>query len=303
MGAMRADISGFIHALEVEDNASPHTLRNYAGDLRQLCTFLAESSGVSQEQVRSDNVGPTDIRAFVAVLLQRNRRSSVARKLSAAKRFFSFLRKHAGLETDPTEGVVTPRKEQQLPAYLSVDDVFRLLDRPAPDTAANRRDRTLLEVLYSCGLRVSEVVALNWSDVDFSLGVVRVLGKGRKERIVPIGRTALESLTAYRDRVGELCRPLPRDGDAVFLNRRGGRLTARSVARVVDHWTLAAGLSTKISPHALRHSFATHLLGAGADLRAIQELLGHASLSTTQKYTHLNLDHLTAVYDKAHPRA
>jgi integrase/recombinase XerC len=181
--------------------------------------------------------------------------------------------------------------------------MFRLLEAPPADTSAGLRDRAILEVTYSCGLRVSELVGLDWPDIDAALSVIRVRGKGRKERVVPIGQKALDALERYRAVLAELCGRSLRDAQAVFLNTRGTRLTSRSVARLVDAYTLSSGLAAKISPHALRHSFATHLLGAGADLRAIQELLGHASLSTTQKYTHVHLDQLMAVYDKAHPRA
>jgi integrase/recombinase XerC len=219
------------------------------------------------------------------------------------KRFVRHLLRRNVLAVDPTVGVRAPRADRRLPNHLSVDDTFRLLEAPSAETPAGLRDRALLEVTYSCGLRVSELVGLDWSDVDAGLGVVRVRGKGRKERIVPIGATALAALDAYRARLPELCRRPPRDRQAVFLNQRGRRLTVRSVARFVDRYTLTGGVAGKVSPHALRHSFATHLLGAGADLRAIQEMLGHASLSTTQQYTHIDLDQLMATYDKAHPRA
>jgi integrase/recombinase XerC len=190
--------------------------------------------------------------------------------------------------------------------------MFRLLEAPANDTPSGIRDRAILEVLYSCGLRVSELVGLDWEDLDTNLEVVRVQGKGNKERIVPIGRKALDAITRYRQILPELIAPKRRNmilakglvaTAPVFLNRRGGRLTTRSVARLVDSHARTCGIALKTSPHALRHTFATHLLDAGADLRAIQELLGHASLSTTQKYTHINLDHLMQVYDKAHPKA
>jgi integrase/recombinase XerC len=207
------------------------------------------------------------------------------------------------MATDPTVGLTTPKQDKQLPNHLTVDDMFRLLEAPSAETPAGLRDRAILEVTYSCGLRVSELVGLDWSDIDTDLGLVRVRGKGRKERVVPIGTKGLDALARYRQHLGLLCPRGVRDRGAVFLNRRGTRLTTRSVARLVDAYTVASGLSNKVSPHALRHSFATHLLGAGADLRAIQELLGHASLSTTQKYTHVNLDQLMAVYDKSHPRA
>ena len=289
--------------MEVEENTSAHTLRAYGGDLRQLRDFAAASADRPADQLSCEVVDSTMVRAFLVALLARNRKSSVARKLSALKRFFQVGMQRGWVEQDPTVGIVTPRKDKQLPAHLTVDDIFRLLEAPDATTPAGLRDRAVLEVAYSCGLRVSELVGLDWEHVDESLGVVRVCGKGRKERVVPIGKKALAALADYRPVVPSLCARAPRDPRAVFLNRRGGRLTVRSVARLVDHYTLSSGLGAKVSPHAIRHSFATHLLGAGADLRAIQELLGHASLSTTQKYTHIDLDQLMRVYDGAHPRA
>jgi integrase/recombinase XerC len=243
------------------------------------------------------------VRAFMVERLKAAKRSSAARKLSAVKRFARHLLRSGALTVDPCTGIQAPRQDKPLPAHLPVDDMFRLLAAPLPDTPAGLRDRALLEVAYSCGLRVSELVGLDWSDIDERLSVVRVVGKGRKERIVPIGDAALDALRVYRDAIPRLCPRGVRAAEAVFLNQRGGRLTVRSVGRFVDAYTLLGGIAGKISPHALRHSFATHLLGAGADLRAIQEMLGHASLSTTQKYTHVNLDQLMAAYDKAHPRA
>jgi len=299
-------IEEFGRALVVEENASQHTVRNYLSDVRQLRAFLLEQGlalGDDGKEVAPERVDQLDMRAFLTHLLRRNRKSSVGRKLSSAKGFFRFLLRRGAIERDPTAGLATPKKEQQLPVHLTVDDMFRLLDTPPKETPPGRRDRAILEVLYSCGLRVSELVGLEWSDIDAQLELVRVRGKGGKERLVPIGRKALAALDAYRESAPQLCpRKLP-DAHAVFLNRRGERLTTRSVARLVDQYVAASGIATKASPHALRHSFATHLLSAGADLRAIQELLGHASLSTTQKYTHVNLDQLMSVYDKAHPRA
>jgi integrase/recombinase XerC len=207
------------------------------------------------------------------------------------------------IATDPLRLIHSPKQEKPLPNFLSVDDVFRLLDAIKMDGSLDVRDRAILEVFYSTGIRVSELVGVNWSDVDFQLGIVRVVGKGGKERIVPIGEVALQSLRDYGQEVRTKWQ-LPCTGDnGVFLNHRGGRITVRSVARVVEKHLREAGIAVKMGPHGLRHSFATHLLNSGVDLRVIQELLGHASLSTTQRYTHLNLDQLTAVYDKAHPRA
>jgi integrase/recombinase XerC len=299
-------IEEFERALVVEENASPHTVRNYMSDLRQLRACLLEhrlACDAAGTEILVERVDHLAIRAFLTHLLRRNRKSSVGRKLSAAKGFFRFLLRRGKITRDPTAGIATPKKEQQLPVHLTVDDMFRLLEAPPKDTPAGVRDRALLEVLYSCGVRVSELVGLNWSDVDGGLELVRVRGKGGKERLVPIGGKALAALEAYRQRIADLCPRRLRDEKAVFLNRQGTRLTTRTVARMVDRYVLTSGIAGKASPHALRHSFATHLLNAGADLRSIQELLGHASLSTTQKYTHVNLDQLMSVYDKAHPRA
>jgi integrase/recombinase XerC len=303
MAMLRAHIDEFLRMLAVEENASAHTVRSYGSDLGQLLTFLAARAGREPGALPCRALDRDAVRAFLVDRLRSNRRSSAARKLSAVKRLVRDLLRRGVLDADPTVGIQAPRADRRLPAHLTVDDTFRLLEAPDAGTPAGLRDRALLEVTYSCGLRVSELVGLDWSVVDAALGVVRVRGKGRKERIVPIGATALAALAAYRACIPALCRRRPVDAGAVFLNQRGGRLTVRSVARLVDHYTLRGGVSGKISPHALRHSFATHLLGAGADLRAIQEMLGHASLSTTQKYTHVDLDQLMAAYDKAHPRA
>ena len=269
----------------------------------------------TQAEVRPIVVSQIDhhrIHAYLSMLHRQNKKSSIGRKLSSIKSFFRFLLREGELERNPTVLIGTPKKEQPLPIHLPVDDMFRLLETPDKDSPSGVRDRAILEVLYSCGLRVSELVGLNWEDIDVNLEVVRVTGKGNKERIVPIGRKALDALTLYRQVLPELIVPKRRTtvlaggvvaSAPVFLNSRGGRLTTRSVARLVGGHARDCGIAVQTSPHALRHTFATHLLDAGADLRAIQELLGHSSLSTTQKYTHINLDHLMQVYDKAHPKA
>src|SRR5213593_928023 len=299
--------------LRVEKNVSAHTLRNYLSDLFQFFAFVEKPHG--RAEARALAVGQIDhhlIHAFLSTLHRRHKKSSIGRKLSAIKSFLRFLLREGVIERDPTLHIGSPKKDQPLPTYLVVDDMFRLLEAPPLDTASGLRDRAILELLYSCGLRVSELVALNWGEIDTNLEVVRVRGKGNKERIVPIGRKALEALARYREQIPALIVPkrrrsIPRASSLasspVFLNCRGGRLTTRSVARLVAGYARDCGIALKTSPHALRHTFATHLLDAGADLRAIQELLGHSSLSTTQKYTHVNLDHLMQVYDKAHPRA
>lgn len=302
---MLALIEEFERSLSSEENASAHTVRNYGSDLRQLHTFLREHQRACDGKGEVDiaKVDHLDLRAFLTALLRRNRKSSVGRKLSSVKVFFRFLLRRRMLSADPTAGLSTPKKEQQLPVHISVDDMVRLLESPPQDTPPGRRDRAMLEMVYSAGLRVSELVGLDWADIDRDLQLLRVRGKGRKERVVPFGDRALAALDMYKTQIPELCPRCLWDTKAVFLNRRGQRLTTRSVARLVDQYVLAAGISTKASPHALRHSFATHLLNAGADLRAIQELLGHSSLSTTQRYTHVNMDQLMKVYDKSHPRA
>ncbi|HVM95619.1 MAG TPA: tyrosine recombinase XerC [Candidatus Acidoferrales bacterium] len=303
---MQKWILEFEDALRVEENASVHTLRNYASDLFQLRAFLMEQGtalNAKGDDIGVEGVDSLAIRAFLAHLLRRNRKSSVGRKLSSTKGFFRFLKRRGAIEIDPTIGITTPKKEHQLPVHLTVDDMFRLLEAPPGDTPSGLRDRAILETLYSCGVRVSELVSLNWDDIDLGLEIVRIRGKGNKERLVPIGKKAQAALSSYREQVPALCARTLYDSAAVFLNRQGKRLTTRSVARVVDQYVKLSGIAGKASPHALRHSFATHLLNAGADLRAIQELLGHASLSTTQRYTHVNLDQLMSVYDRAHPRA
>lgn len=303
MAMLCTHIDEFLQRLAVEENASAHTVRSYASDLGQLLAFLAAHRGCDVAAVPCDALDRDALRAFVVERLRLNARSSAARKLSAVRGLVRELLRRGLLDRDPCVAIQAPRADRRLPAHLTVDDTFRLLAAPEATTPCGLRDRAVLEVVYSCGLRVSELVALDWNDVDAELELVRVRGKGRKERIVPIGATALAALTRYREQVPALCPRGVREPDAVFLNQRGGRLTVRSVARLVDRYTVAGGVSGKISPHALRHSFATHLLGAGADLRAIQEMLGHASLSTTQKYTHVDLAQLMATYDKAHPRA
>jgi integrase/recombinase XerC len=299
--------------LRVEKNVSAHTLRNYLSDLLQFFAFVEKPH--ERAEVRVVAVGEINhhhIHAFLSTLYRHHKKSSIGRKLSAIKSFLRFLLREGIIERDPTLLIGSPKKDQPLPTYLPIDDMFRLLDAPPLDTPTGLRDRAILEVLYSCGLRVSELVGLDWNAIDANLEVVRVRGKGNKERIVPIGRKALEALDRYRAQILALVVPkrrysLPSLSSSaslpVFLNTRGERLTTRSVARLVAGYARDCGIALKTSPHALRHTFATHLLDAGADLRAIQELLGHSSLSTTQKYTHVNLDRLMQVYDKAHPRA
>jgi integrase/recombinase XerC len=291
--------------LRNQRNVSSHTLKNYLSDLAQFRQFLLESELclVDGETVEPAKVDVHVVRAYLAALTKSRKKSSIARKLAALKGFFRFLIASRRIEKDPLSQIHSPKQEKPLPNFLSVDDVFRLLSVGGPTGTLPKRDQAILEVFYSTGIRVSELVGLNWGDVDFQLGIVRVVGKGSKERIVPIGKTALDALRDYSQDLRKKWSLACKGESPVFLNNRSGRITTRSVARIVEKHLREAGIAVKMGPHGLRHSFATHLLNSGADLRVIQELLGHASLSTTQRYTHLNLDQLTAVYDKAHPRA
>ncbi len=287
-------IERFEAYLAREANAAPHTIKSYASDLRQFAAFLAAHGGALAA------VDVHGVRAFLATLAGATRKTSVARKLAALKHFFRWCARTGERRDDPAMPLAAPKREKFLPPHLSVDEMFRVLDGIRDPGPIPARDRAILELLYSTGIRVSELVGLDWTDVDRRGEVVRVLGKGRKERIVPIGATALTALDHYRrawpaDRL--------HDRTAVFLNAHGHRLTVRSVARIAAHWVGHAGTRRTASPHAFRHSFATHLLNGGADLRAIQELLGHASLSTTQRYTHVDFARLAEVYDKTFPRA
>ena len=286
-------LAAYAAHLRAERHASPHTVRGYLADLRQFLAFVG-AGGPAAVRIET-------IRHWLRTLDGRTDRNSIARKLAAVRGLFRFLVDTQRLAHDPSAVVATPKTARKLPAHLTLDDVDRLLATPRADRPLGLRDRAILELLYSSGLRVSELTGLDWEHLDADAGLVRVLGKGRKERVVPVGRPALRALETYRTAAAGAGWPAARG--AVFRNARGGRLTPRSVGRLVDRHVLASGTTTKATPHALRHTFATHLLGAGADLRAIQELLGHASLSTTQRYTHVDLRRLMEAYDRAHPRA
>ncbi len=293
-------IARYLDYLRVQRHVSPETLRAYRSDLEQFSGYLAASRERLPALAEIDAV---TVRGFVAHLSRDGlARSSVARKLSAVRSFLRHAARGGRIERNPAEGVPSPKQPKRLPRDLTVDEMFALLDRIAGQDPASRRDRAVLEFLYATGLRVGELVRLDLDDVDVGAGMVRVLGKGRKERMVPFGGAATRALRAWLEASTPLRRrsPVP---EALFLNLRGGRLTDRSVRRILDRRLVEAAVQARVSPHALRHSFATHLLGAGADLRAIQELLGHASLSTTQRYTHVSPDRLMEVYDRAHPRA
>jgi integrase/recombinase XerC len=300
-------VQGFIEALPAEKGYSAHTCRAYARDLGEFIGYIAENPGTPAE---GDPAGQAPapgavtavmIRGYLGRLHRKNQKSSIARKLSTLRSFFKFLIRKGVVESNPVEGIMTPKQDKHLPEYLSVDAVFRLLDSIETDTVLKVRNRAIFETLYSCGIRVSELAGLNVDDVEPSGATLRVFGKGAKERVVPVGGKALEAIAAYRSALCEAGVAIPPDG-ALFLNRSGGRLSARSVARILKRLVTACGILTPVSPHTLRHTFATHMLDSGADLRSVQELLGHRNLSTTQKYTHVSIDRLMETYDKAHPR-
>ncbi len=285
-----------------ERNASPHTHKNYLADLRHFFSYFFEKEPALPRQGTKllKLITPDVVRAYVGTLLDRHHPASVARKLASLRSFFQFWIRQGAITANPAKEVATPKIPKRVPRFLSVDEAFQLLEMPKGTDMLSLRDKAVMELIYSSGLRVSELVGLNTPDLDAAENKVRVLGKGRKERIIPVTAKAISALSNYIERRGDAAKT---DEAALFVNRRGGRLTARSVERMIRKYLSAAALNKHVTPHVLRHTFATHLLNQGADLRGIQELLGHASLSTTQKYTHVSVDQLLEVYDKAHPKA
>ncbi len=324
---MNDQLADFLDHLRLNENASAHTVRAYESDLSQFVAFVAAHLDRRRSDLLATDFNHLHIRAFLGDLHKRgNSRSSAARKLAAIRTFGRYLRREGAIEGDPAALVGTPKREQRLPAHLAEAEMSRLLDRPDAATPLGRRDRAIMELFYASGLRLSELVGLGLEDVNLSSRVVRVLGKGGKERIVPFNRTtegALRDWMRDREEIVNAVRPSTslgttlslskgrkvaavkprRPTEPLFLNYRGGRLSTRSVDRLVRKYVAACSARFGISPHALRHSFATHLLERGADLRVIQELLGHARLSTTQRYTHVNSAQLLDAYRKAHPKA
>jgi integrase/recombinase XerC len=288
---MKDYIDTFIRYLDLEKGASSHTLRAYRKDLREF------SESVKCEP---NNLDIIDLRGFIAGQIQKGlNKTTVSRRLSSIRSFFKFLYREGYMKTNPAKLVSNPKVPKLLPRFLSVDDVFSLVEKPEGIGFLPARNRAVLELLYSSGLRVSELSGINTDDMHIKESLIKIKGKGKKERIVPIGSKAIDAMKSY---IVE--RMLLKSKErALFLNRMGKRLTERGVRRIVVKYARAIGIHGRIGPHTLRHSFASHLLQGGADLRVIQELLGHASLSTTQKYTHLNITHLMDVYDKAHPLA
>jgi integrase/recombinase XerC len=293
---MRTAMDRFLLHLDRERNASAHTIRAYGQDIAQFADHLRAQVG---RDPRPEDADHLSVRGFLAALhAGGTRRVSAARKLASLRTFFRYLCREGILERNPAAAILSPRLERRIPGHLDEGEAAALLDVPGADDASLRA-RALLELLYATGIRCAELVGLDLSEVDLDARMVRVLGKGRKERVVPFGTRARAALLAY---LPARARMTPRT-DALFVNRRGGRLTDRSVRTILADRVRAAALAKRISPHGLRHSFATHLLGRGADLRTIQELLGHASLSTTQRYTHVDLRQILDIYSKAHPRA
>ena len=315
---MTTHLREFLEYLLLNRNASAHTVAAYESDITQFLTFAAQHLGTTIEALEPSQLQLTTVRAFMADLYrQGHARSSVARKLSAMRAFGRFLRREGWIEVNPAALAVAPKREQRVPAHLSMDEMTRLLEMPDASDPLGRRDRAILELFYASGLRLSELVGLDLENVNLRGRMVRVMGKGGKERVVPFNGATEQSLRAWlADRANlrlaqarsaetkaKSLKSRAQSREPVFVNFRGARLTGRSVQRLVARYVAACSTRFGISPHALRHSFATHLLQRGADLRAIQELLGHVQLSTTQRYTHVNAAQLLDVYRKAHPRA
>ncbi|MEX0999100.1 MAG: tyrosine recombinase XerC [Thermodesulfobacteriota bacterium] len=294
-------LSSFEDFLSSERNYSKHTLKAYLADIKEFGLVLKEMNLISPENGDIDflNMDETPVRVFISKLYKKNKKVSISRKIASVRTFFDFLIRRGEMKSNSAKLVPSPKGEKRLPTFLTVDEVVKLVEAPGSDNAYESRDRAILELLYSCGLRVSELVGINLNDLDLESMSVKVLGKGNKERLVPLGSKASSAIKIYLIQRLDL---KPKE-DYLFVNSRGGRLTTRSIDRIIKKYAAISGIPKNISPHVLRHTFATHLLGGGADLRAIQEMLGHKSLSTTQRYTHTSVEKLMEIYDKTHPRA
>ena len=300
---MEKAIQEFKNYLIVERNASSNTLDAYLNDITQFQDFLTHSGhAVEYSSIRIETIDRLAVRSFMGYLYEKKySATTMRRKLSTLSSFFRFLCREGYVKNNVANTVPAPRMQNKLPAYFSVDDMFRLLQLPQGESFLPVRDRAMLELFYSCGLRISELVGLTLENTNLKSRTIKVLGKGGKERLLPLGRQCVDALKTY---LNARMDKTPKPGtDQLFLNHRGAGITVRGVRKVVDKYIKQGNFAGGVSPHSIRHSFATHLLEGGADLRSIQELLGHSSLSTTQKYTHLTLDRLSETYDKAHPRA
>jgi len=294
-------LSSFEDFLSSERNYSKHTLKAYIADIKEFGLVLKDMGLIPADNGEIDfaHMDETPIRTFISRLYGKNKRVSISRKLASIRTFFEFLIRNGTIKSNPAKLVPTPKGEKRLPTFLTVDEVVKLVETPGSDNAYESRDRAILELLYSCGLRVSELVGINLNNLDLTSMSVKVLGKGNKERMVPLGSKASAAIKTYLSQRLDL-KP---DDNYLFVNSRGGRLSTRSIDRIIKKYAAISGIPKNISPHVLRHTFATHLLGGGADLRAIQEMLGHKSLSTTQRYTHISIEKIMEIYDKTHPRA
>ncbi|MBN1442966.1 MAG: tyrosine recombinase XerC [Planctomycetes bacterium] len=290
----------FVEYLRYERNMSPETIRAYEKDLYQFLRFFSRGDGTIIDPAK---ITTLQVREFLAQLKEKNyQKTTVVRKLATIRSFYKFLLRKGYVTGNPLTDIETPKVEKKLPHFLSTDEVEKLLNAPQGHTFQSIRDRAILETLYSTGLRVSELTALNTTDLDFTAEVIKARGKGRRERVVPIGSFALQAIKRYLEVRIQVPRTNDRDPDALFLNRFGDRLSSRSIRKILDKYIKVTGLNQKTSPHTLRHSFATHLLNRGANLRMVQELLGHKHLSTTQIYTHVTTDSIKKQYEEAHPR-
>lgn len=293
-------IEKFAQYLKIERGYSSHTLRNYLSDIEIFFEYLSSKNINISSEKDLERLNPIDIRGFLASRFKINKSTSNQRRLSAIKTFYKFMLKRALIKENPSEIISSPRTEKPIPKAISVDDVFALIHSIDKKDVLSLRDRAMVELMYGSGLRVSELVSLNIVDIDLKNNILKVCGKGEKERIVPIGSYASESINHYLEKRGELIKT---PTEALFLNKNGSRITTRSVGRIIKKYLYKCAINMNVSPHTLRHSFATHLLGSGADIRFIQELLGHSSLSTTQRYAKASIEHLMQVYDKSHPHS
>ncbi|MDD5434378.1 MAG: tyrosine recombinase XerC [Nitrospira sp.] len=312
---MENAVKDFLTYLSAEKNVSPHTLRSYCSDIKQFEEYIRgmlQKDNLTLEDIK--NIDHLIIRAFLSNLYDKGiSKASLARKVSSLRTFLNYLNRENKISSNPASLVAIPRKDKSLPRFLSIDEMDTLLNAPVGEEVLTLRDRAILETFYSCGMRIAEIEAVNIEDVNFPENLIRVKGKGRKERIVPIGSKALDAIRKYiaanpLTPLGTEFNSVPEKGgkggfDApLFLNKSGKRITTRSIHRIVEKYKKLSGL-WDMTPHSIRHTFATHLLNGGADLRSVQEMLGHASLSTTQRYTHVSMDRLMEIYDKAHPRS
>jgi len=305
---LKQEIDEFIKYIDLEKGYSSHTKESYRSDLAQFEVFLEQNrwSIKRDDQDKLLEVDAIGIRKYLGQLHRdKLKKTSIGRKIAALKSFFKYLVKKGYLERNPAAYIQTPKKEKYIPTFLTVDEVFTILEKSYSNDPAGLRNKAMLELLYTSGIRRAELIGLNCGDIDFKQALIKVRGKGKKERVVPVGAQALKSMTEYRERgrVEASLSDSPEHGGPFFTNKKGERLNPRTISRIVDRMTLLGGVNRKISPHVFRHTFATHLLDGGADLRAIQEMLGHESLSTTQKYTSVSMAKLMETYDMAHPRS